>query len=64
VLLRSQGVGTGSLASEKCLRTGESQAGLRRTLCLIQEMLSSLCHFLDDIVLLRAIQSNSVSLLL
>jgi hypothetical protein len=57
-------VGSGSLASEKCLGTSESQAHLRRTLCLIQEMPSSLCHFLDNIVLLRAIKHNSVSLLL
>jgi hypothetical protein len=32
LLLRSQGVGSGSLASEKCLRTGKSQSGVSRTL--------------------------------
>jgi hypothetical protein len=31
-------VGSGSLASEKCLRTGKSQSGVSRTLWFIQEM--------------------------
>jgi hypothetical protein len=46
------------------LRTGESQAGLRRTLRLIEEMHSTFCFSLDYIVLLRPILHNSVSLVL
>jgi hypothetical protein len=45
LFIRSQGVGSGSLASEKCLGSGESQAVLKRTLCLLQEMPSNICHF-------------------
>jgi hypothetical protein len=45
LFLRSQGVGSGSLASENYMGSGESQVVLRRTLCLLQKMPSSICHF-------------------
>jgi hypothetical protein len=45
LLLRSQGVGSGPLSSEKSLRIGKSQSGVSRTLWLIQEMPTDLDIF-------------------